>query len=289
MATITASLPKTLAGVTTEVKRCLDAIQSNSMRAGRLLQSAKDMFESGNEWLAWAKNELGLSKAQLYKLVKVYTVFGGDARFEGVAMRVLYVLASEANADQIELAAKAAEEKMLDTAFVNKMLHPEKAAPAPVSTAPAEQVGETKKEETSPEAPAAPKVSEPVAAPESDDSAPWDDAPAAPVEAQQAPAAPQQSADNAGLMELVAEIKALREQLANKDALIMQLQSQKQEKPALPTMPHLFSSDFRIVLGVDNEDKIFMANRARDLLKMFKGNKEACDLIAKAAKAAKEA
>lgn len=124
-----------------EINSKLDVIQKESLSVGDLLNEANEEFkEHGKksaDFLAWCKAEFSIGKAQAYKLMKVSTFFKDDNRFTGVAMRVLYTLATEASDLELEKAAEFAESGTLTSAVVDTLLNPEK-------------VGTPKKEENKP-------------------------------------------------------------------------------------------------------------------------------------------
>lgn len=114
--------------ITLEINAKLDVIQQESVNVGLLLIEAKEeMTEKGGkyvEFLAYCSNEFNIGKSQVSKLMRVATVFADDKRFNGVAMRVLYALATDATPEQMDKAAEFAENGSLNSAVVKQLLFP---------------------------------------------------------------------------------------------------------------------------------------------------------------------
>lgn len=92
-----------------EIKTLISSAQASFMRVGKLLCEVKNIFATQKEFLQWAEDACFIRKAQVYKLMKVYNVFGEDSVFNNVSMRVLYTLSS-----QPEEVLALAEEKAMD-------------------------------------------------------------------------------------------------------------------------------------------------------------------------------
>lgn len=258
---------RTLGEFRKAIASSLDSIQSESIKVGTLLMQSKYLFASGADWESWVKNEFGLARAQAHKLVKVAGVFGMDARFRGVAMRVLYVLAQQDDAILTNKAAEAAKQGLLNTAWINAQLTPA-AKPAPVKAE--EQAPADASKGTPAQAPAAPaNPAAPVPVVKAEPSQP------APEKAEQAPA--EQSE--------LARLTAIIEQQAREIARLTQALSEAGKAAAvLPIVPHLRSANPAIVLGLFGEVGVAdVASRKRDLVKLYKGNNEAVELIVAAA------
>lgn len=114
--------------ITEEISIKLDAYQNNAIDIGALLIEAKEeLLESGKKYqdfLDYCADNFNIGKAQASKLMRVSLVFTEDTRFKGVAMRVLYALATGATPEQMDKAAEFAENGTLNTAVVNQLLHP---------------------------------------------------------------------------------------------------------------------------------------------------------------------
>ena len=93
----------TLTAIEGDIKR-LSAVAGSALRVGGLLVLAREHHKSQAAFLEWADANVGIKKAQAYRLIKVHQVFGEDARFQGVAMRVLNMLAGA----PVEVLEKAA-------------------------------------------------------------------------------------------------------------------------------------------------------------------------------------
>ena len=118
--------------ITQEINIKLETIQTESIQVGLLLKEAKEEFTESDksyaDFIEYCGNEFSIGKAQASKLMKVASVFAEDSRFNGVAMRVLYALATGANDDQMERAAAFAENGSLTTAICNQLLNPKPTA-----------------------------------------------------------------------------------------------------------------------------------------------------------------
>lgn len=279
--------------ITIEINSKLDVIQKESVSVGSLLKEAlqcmKDEGKKQADFLEYCKNEFSIGKAQAYKLMKVAEVFEDDARFKGVAMRVLYTLATTATDEQMDKAAEFAASGTLNTAVVNQLLYPEAPqAPAPETTEEAEE----KQEEANQSLNNLPEVAD-LPQQEQEDDIPFDmgdaPAPAAPVSA---PAAAEVEGLNNELAELRAALEAANE-------LIKSLQAEKvTAKPAAPMLPQFKNACYYARLGlgqIEARDAAKVRKAFRELIKCgygdghdaFKLLTEAKDALLEEIKAAK--
>lgn len=83
-----------LVTIKSELDQLLADRLSNSIALGRVLTKAQNQFTKGADFIKWVESACGIKKAQAYKWIKVYNTFGESERFQGIAMRVLYDLAS---------------------------------------------------------------------------------------------------------------------------------------------------------------------------------------------------
>ncbi|QBJ01064.1 hypothetical protein [Aeromonas phage HJG] len=248
--------------IVSEVCQALDNIQSESIRVGLLLTEAnqefKDKGEKGAVFLDWCFNNFSIKKAQAYKLMKVAEVFGSDKVWSGVAMRVLYALATQATEEELEKAKELAANGSLTTTMLNVIL-----APKPEVTPTAPVI------ETTPEAgnasldvvPEAPKAT-------NQDDAPFEvDTTPAPVKAAE-PASTPVSSEEADSYK--AEAEALRKQvseLMQKLTELQQAQIQHNNNRQAVELPQFNSACAYAVLGLSAEE----ATNATLVKKAFRG------------------
>lgn len=270
---------------TAEIKAHLDSIGASYLKVGSLLNELRGDFENQREFLAYVEAEFGIKKAQCYNLMNVARCFDGDERFKGVAMRVMLALIPFADEGEImDKAAELAANGELDTKAVNALVSPSKPVKVEVSQPQAEPAKATEN--------AAPVESEALqtvpqeVAPESDESAPWEDEPVK-TEA----AAPKldntENTENAAMASLLAQIKTLSEQLTAANDRIAELTSARESKKvAAPMLPQFKSSCFYARLGLSAEEatKKTAVNKAkRELVKLGYGEgHEAWALISEA-------
>lgn len=274
---------------TAEIKQHLDNIGTSYLRVGACLNELRGDFEGQKDFLAYVESEFGIKKAQCYKLMSVARVFEDDDRFKGVAMRVMLALVPFADENIImEKAAELAAEGKLDTNAVNALIEPKKepkaeavqSKPEPIkSQENATEVAESQETQ-------APQVVPPMSDPDTDESAPWED-----ESKQESPkAAPLDNTantENAAMAGLLAQIKALTEQLqAANDRIAALTSARESKKAAAPMLPQFKSSCFYARLGLSAEEatKKTAVNKARrELVKLGYGEgHEAWALISEA-------
>ncbi|HBL6576681.1 TPA: hypothetical protein LR805_004803 [Salmonella enterica subsp. enterica serovar Typhimurium] len=276
---------------TAEIKVHLDTIGTAYLKVGSLLNELRGDFENQRDFLSYVEAEFSIKKAQCYNLMNVARCFDGDERFKGVAMRVMLALIPFADDGAImDKAAGLAANGELDTKAVNALVSPSKPVKAEASQSQAEDTKAAEK--------AAPVESEALqsvpheVAPEGDESAPWEDAPAT-TEA----AAPKldnaENTENAAMASLLAQIKTLTEQLTAANDRIAELTSTREtKKAAAPMLPQFKSKCFyaRLGLSAEEAEKKTAVNKAkRELVKLGYGEgHEAWDLIQEAVTALTE-
>lgn len=113
-----------LVEITRNINSKLDVIHKESVAVGTLLLEARGEFDKYPEFISYCLNEFNIGKAQASKLMKVATVFKDDDRFTGVAMRVLYTLASQATPEEMDRAAEFAANGDLNSTTLNHLLNP---------------------------------------------------------------------------------------------------------------------------------------------------------------------
>lgn len=274
---------------TAEIKQHLDNIGTCYIKVGACLNELRGDFEGQKEFLAYVEAEFAIKKAQCYKLMSVARVFEGDERFKGVAMRVMLALVPFADENTImEKAAGLAAGGKLDTNAVNALIEPKKETkaetvqPKPVPVKPQENATEAaESQETQ-----APQEVPPVSEPEDDKSAPWEEE-SKPEVPKAAPLDNTANTENAAIAGLLAQIKALTEQLKEANDRIAALSSAREsKKAAAPMLPQFKSSCFYARLGLSAEEatKKTAVNKARrELVKLGYGEgHEAWALISEA-------
>lgn len=248
--------------ITISICEKLDSIQTESLQVGALLIEANEILqEEGKkqpEFLAYCKENFSIGKSQAYKLMKVSKFFAEDTRFKGVAMRVLYVLATEANEEELEKAAELAANDSLNTGTLNAILHPEPVKPVePVAPKQSPEEVKESEEETN----------------NSLDSVPFDvDEQIARNDAIQegAPRTTQEileSADDetkAVLDDKDRQIATLESMLKKLQETVASFEKKAAIKPAAPLLPQFKSKNPCVVLGIAESDagKITVVRKA---------------------------
>lgn len=274
---------------TAEIKQHLDNIGTSYIKVGSLLNELRGDFEGQKDFLAYVESEFGIKKAQCYKLMSVARIFEGDERFKGVAMRVMLALVPFADENIImEKAAELAADGKLDTNAVNALLEPKKepkaetVQPKAAPVKPQENAIEAvESQETQ-----APQAVPPASEPDTDESAPWEEE-SKPEAPKAAPLDNTANTENAAISGLLAQIKALTEQLqAANDRIASLTSARESKKAAAPMLPQFKSSCFYARLGLSAEEatKKTAVNKARrELVKLGYGEgHEAWALISEA-------
>lgn len=273
--------PRTLTEVESAIHAAFAVQHRYGMQIGVLLGSAREFLPDNNAWLAWAREKFSIGKAQVYKLVKVADTFGRDKRFSKAPATALYSLAAQGTPEQIEKAAKLAEDGKLTVQAVDLLLNPE-----PVAKVNAPAPTDSVKQSDAP-----PRVTRMA-------DVPWGNEPSdekestgggAPApESAPSPVVQVQSQADATMAELVREISELRRQLAAAVQEASALRAEKDRK-TLPTqapmLPHFLSTDMHIRLGLTHEeaaDKDNVRLAARDILKLYRGNAVVTEAITQA-------
>lgn len=274
---------------TAEIKQHLDNIGTSYLRVGACLNELRGDFEGQKDFLAYVESEFGIKKAQCYKLMSVARVFEGDDRFKGVAMRVMLALVPFADENIImEKAAELAAEGKLDTNAVNALIEPKKEPKTETVQYKAEPVKpqENATEAAESQETQAPQGVPPMSEPDTDESAPWEDE-SKPEAPKAAPLDNTANTENAAMAGLLAQIKALTEQLqAANDRIAALTSARESKKAAAPMLPQFKSSCFYARLGLSAEEatKKAAVNKARrELVKLGYGEgHEAWALISEA-------
>lgn len=274
---------------TAEIKQHLDNIGTSYIKVGACLNELRGDFEGQKEFLAYVESEFSIKKAQCYKLMSVARVFEGDKRFKGVAMRVMLALVPFADENIImEKAAELAAKGKLDTNAVNALIEPKKEPKAETVQSKAEPVKpqENATDNAESQETQAPQAVPPVSEPDNDESAPWEEE-SKPEAPKAAPLDNTANTENAAIAGLLAQIKALTEQLQAANDRIASLSSAREsKKAAAPMLPQFKSSCFYARLGLSAEEatKKTAVNKARrELVKLGYGEgHEAWALISEA-------
>lgn len=274
---------------TAEIKQHLDNIGTSYIKVGACLNELRGDFEGQKDFLAYVESEFGIKKAQCYKLMSVARVFEGDERFKGVAMRVMLALIPFADENIImEKAAELAADGKLDTNAVNAIIEPKKEPKAETVQSKAETVKpqENATEAAESQETQAPQAVPPATEPDTDESAPWEEE-SKPEAPKAAPLDNTANTENAAIAGLLAQIRALTEQLQAANDRIASLSSAREsKKAAAPMLPQFKSSCFYARLGLSAEEatKKTAVNKARrELVKLGYGEgHEAWALISEA-------
>lgn len=271
---------------TVEIKQHLDTIGASYLKVGACLNELRGDFEGQKEFLSYVESEFNIKKSQCYNLMNVARVFDGDGRFKGVSMRVMLALIPVADESSImEKAAELAAEDKLDTKAVNALLSPSKTEavqPKPATVKPQEKATE---DVESPQE-LAPQELPPASPVNTDDSTPWEDG-SEPEAPKAAPLDNTANTESAAMAGLLAQIKALTEQLqAANDRIASLTSARESKKAAAPMLPQFKSSCFyaRLGLSAEEAEKKTAVNKAkRELVKLGYGEgHEAWPLILEA-------
>ena len=274
---------------TAEIKQHLDNIGTSYIKVGACLNELRGDFEGQKEFLAYVEAELAIKKAQCYKLMSVARVFEGDDRFKGVAMRVMLALVPFADESIImEKAAELAAEGKLDTNAANALIESKREPNAETVQSKAEPVKpqENAAEAAESQETQAPQVVPPMSEPDTDESAPWEGE-SKPEAPKAAPLDNTANTENAAMAGLLAQIKALTEQLqAANDRIAALTSARESKKAAAPMLPQFKSKCFyaRLGLSAEEAEKKTAVNKARrELVKLGYGEgHEAWPLISEA-------
>lgn len=114
---------------------------------GKLLNEAREEFQKAKEFLVWAEEKFGYKKAYVYRLMAAAEKFGDNPAFEGVAIKVLTIIAGLPEEVQ-QQAEELAEQGQLDTAKAQELQDkanpkPEQEKPVQAKTGPSVSTGET--------------------------------------------------------------------------------------------------------------------------------------------------
>ncbi len=262
---------------TAEIKQHLDNIGTSYIKVGACLNELRGDFEGQKEFLAYVEAEFAIKKAQCYKLMSVARVFEGDDRFKGVAMRVMLALVPFADENIImEKAAELAAAGKLDTNAVNALIEPKKEPKSETVQSKAEPVKPQENATAAAESQETQAPQEVPPASESDDdkSAPWEEE-SKPEAPKAAPLDNTANTENAAMTGLLAQIKALTEQLqAANDRIAALTSARESKKAAAPMLPQFKSKCFYARLGLSAEEatKKTAVNKARrELVKLGYG------------------
>lgn len=273
--------------ITVEIQGSLDTIQTESIRVGGLLREVLDLMKDEGkkqpEFLEYCKLNFSIAKTQAYRLMKIAEFFEDDKRFSGVAMRVLYALATEANEEQLEKAAELAANDSLNTGTLNAILYPEpvvKQEPGAPKQTPEEQ--QEQQEEINNSLNNVPVVQ----SGEGVGDAPFDlgenEAPRTVDEVVKAT----DSETQAVIEGQRKEIETLNEMLKSLTSQLQELTAKSERKPKAPFLPQFRNACPYAVLGlsqVEATKKTVVAKAFRELIKCGYGDgHEAFELLVKA-------
>lgn len=264
--------------VAAEIKAHLDTVGTSYIKIGELLNEVRADFDKQSDFLSWVNDEIGIKKAQCYKLMNVARVFGEDDRFKGVAMRVMLALIPYVDdVGVMTMAASLAAEGNLNTATLNELIDP----PAKPKAEPVESQGEPKKvaEDAAQDAPQALQ-----SVPPAPEDVPFE------VEPVQVKAEPLDNAvnqDNAAMAALLDQLKRQNETIEALNKRIAELTSVREsKKSSAPMLPQFKSKCMyaRLGLSAEEAEKKTAVNKAkRELVKLGYGEgHEAWPMISEA-------
>ena len=111
---------KGLTKIATKINTLGKQVAEKQLAIGVLLLEAKDLHPTAKAFVEWSEEVLGYKKAYTYRLISVAERFGSEEAFEGVAIRVLHILAGLP--EEVQEAAKdIAKAGALDTDTVNAL------------------------------------------------------------------------------------------------------------------------------------------------------------------------
>lgn len=116
-----------LAEIEEEILKHHSVAANALLTIGKLLNEAREEFAKAKEFLVWAEDKFGYKKAYVYRLMAAAEKFGDNPAFEGVAIKVLTIIAGLPEEVQKQ-AEELAEQGQLDTAKAQELQ--DKANPA---------------------------------------------------------------------------------------------------------------------------------------------------------------
>lgn len=250
-----------LAEIEEEILKHHSVAANALLTIGKLLNEAREEFDKAKEFLVWAEDKFGYKKAYVYRLMAAAEKFGDNPAFEGVAIKVLTIVAGLPEEVQKQ-AAELAQEGKLDTAKAQELQA--SAAPAPAEQAP---------EKANAPAKAGPSVSTGDTT-----GAPWDEPEAQEEDLDFSPAPV-----SVALPEVQQEVPSELSEVNPQDlrALIQSLQEQLREakaaalaKPELPWLPQFNNECLAARLGLSEAqglDAKQVRKAYRDLVKVGYG------------------
>jgi len=284
---------ESLTSLADQIDQLLTERAANTLALGKALSEAKALFDKGADFIAWAEQHCGIKRAQVFKWLKVWDRFGDNALFEGVAMRVLYTLASLPEDSPVYLEATELLElgKSLDSRTLTGLIQKHE-APKPEPKADPSPVIEPELVES--------QGADPVDAPEMDAGAPWEgeevEAGAMGYGEHKSPETAPESAPEAPKTEPVSA-----SELTRRDRLIEELQAtiaelneqlKRAQAPAapaqLPPLPQFDQACPFAVLGLSRDaegDAAAIKKAHRALAKLYSGQPEVSEKLMNARKA----
>lgn len=127
--------PSRLAEIEEEILKHHSVAANALLTIGKLLNEAREEFSKAKEFLVWAEDKFGYKKAYVYRLMAAAEKFGDNPAFEGVAIKVLTIIAGLPEEVQKQ-AEELAEKGQLDTAKAQELQA--EANPAPEQEKPAQ-------------------------------------------------------------------------------------------------------------------------------------------------------
>ncbi len=81
-----------LSAIALSIKEAMQDIQTKSISIGTLLNEARPQFAKQAPFIIWAKETVGLQKAQAFKLMKIAKMFGTSVELQALSVTALYTL-----------------------------------------------------------------------------------------------------------------------------------------------------------------------------------------------------
>jgi len=121
-----------LPALASSINESLASAQKSFFHIGKCLNEALAIIKKDGgkqkDFIGWSQAKCGIRKAQAYKLMKVYNVFGEQSNFAGTSMRVLYTLSNQPE-EIIKEAETMAIAGTLDSASLNDLLDSKQPTP----------------------------------------------------------------------------------------------------------------------------------------------------------------
>lgn len=139
----TKDISKELEQLANNIKSNIEQAQACHLSAGKCLLEANELIKANGgkqgDFIDWARDNVGIKKAQAYNLIKVWKTFGDDSDFAFCSMRVLYTLSKQSD-KVIEAAREQAANGTLETKDVYRIIDDAEGTKPQTSGSPVEPV-----------------------------------------------------------------------------------------------------------------------------------------------------